>query len=133
MLVANTMWHQKTADTHAGTRRAGDYTKSFQKKISDHIAFGLLVYTGLNIFVTMHAIKGAEGSILPYFGLVVLVAAIIPACLKLEHRWKAMEEGRENDESLRGAFNRDRILIWMGAIGLPFAVTAIYQMLAGTA
>ena len=123
--MANTLWHRDNRSTDASASQG----KSWSKKMSDHIAFGLLVYTALNIFVTMEAIKGTTGSILPYFGLVVLVAAIIPACLKLEHRWKSLEAGRQGDESLRGAFARDRALVWLGAIGLPFATTALCKML----
>ena len=127
--MANTLWHRDDR----GQAASASHDKSWSKRMSDHIAFGLLVYTGLNIFVTMEAVKGTTGSILPYFGLVVLVAAIIPACLKLEHRWKALESGQAGDEVLRGAFNRDRALVWLGAIGLPFATTAICKMLFASA
>ena len=51
------------------------------KRMSDHIAAALLIYTALHIIVTMQAIKGEGGSILPYFGLVLLVGAIIPGCV----------------------------------------------------
>ena len=88
--MANTLWHRDNRGTAASASHNKGWDKSWSKRMSDHIAFGLLVYTGLNIFVTMEAVKGTTGSILPYFGLVVLVAAIIPACLKLEHRWKAL-------------------------------------------
>ena len=37
--------------------------------MSDHVAYALLVYTGLQIFVTMGALKTEHGSILPYFAL----------------------------------------------------------------
>lgn len=127
--MANTLWHQKGSAAPAPADR---HAKSWSRKMSDHIAFGLLVYTGLNIFVTMEAIKGTSGSILPFFGLVLLVAAIIPACIKLEHRWQRLETGHQSDRDLRGAYQRDMLLVWLGAVGLPFAVTGLYKLLAGT-
>ena len=46
----------------------------WRKKMSDNVAYGLLVYTGLQIFVTMHEIQGSSASILPLF--VCCLAAI---------------------------------------------------------
>ena len=58
----------------------------WRKKMSDNVAYGLLVYTALQIFVTMHEIQGSSASILPLFVLVVLVAAIIPLFRNFERR-----------------------------------------------
>jgi hypothetical protein len=52
----------------------------WRKRISDHIAYALLVYTGLQIFVTIAALREGSASVLPGLALVVLVAGIIP-CL----------------------------------------------------
>ena len=52
----------------------------WRRKMSDHIAYALLVYTVLQIFVTMGALKSEGGSLLPYLALIILVAAIIPVC-----------------------------------------------------
>ena len=95
------------------------------KRMSDHIAAALLVYTVLHIMVTMQAIKGEGGSILPYFGLVLLVGAIIPGCRLFEKRWERLAASGQSDERLRSLFIRDALYLWVAAIGLPFAVTGV--------
>jgi len=102
----------------------------WRKRMSDNIAFALLVYTGLQIFVTMHALKAEGGSLLPYLALVVLVAAIIPACRRFERRWNRLSAVQAADPSYARHYRRDRALLWALAIGLPFALTALFQGLA---
>lgn len=95
------------------------------KRMSDHVAYALLVYTGLHIFLTMGAIKDESGSILPYFGLVLLVGAIIPACRALERRWESKVAAAGAQRDLSGDFWRDAAGLWLCAIGLPLAFTGI--------
>ncbi|OYX47173.1 MAG: hypothetical protein B7Y87_01865 [Sphingomonadales bacterium 32-64-22] len=95
----------------------------YRKRISDHVAFALLVYTGLHIFVTMGALKTGNGNILPYFSLIVLVAAIIPACRWFEKRWEGLSDAQAGDPALSGAFRRDVAMIWAGALSLPVILT----------
>ena len=102
----------------------------WRKKISDHVAFALLVYTGLHIFVTAHALKGEPGTILPYFALVVLVGAVIPACRMVERRWDGLSDTEAADPALRGAFYRDVGLLWLAAISLPLLLTAAFKAIA---
>lgn len=105
--------------------RAG--THGWSRKMSDHIAYALLIYTGLNIVLTVGAIKGAlEGSILPYFSLVILVAAIIPACRSLEKRWERLEL---SSADLCSTFRRDRAMVWVAAIALPIVITALFTVI----
>lgn len=99
----------------------------FRSKMSDHVAYALLVYTGLQIFVTMAAIKGDGGSILPYFALIVLVAMIIPACRAFEKRWNVLSDEEASDLSFTGRFRRDTAILWILAIGLPFLLTAVFK------
>jgi hypothetical protein len=103
----------------------------FSRKMSDHIAFALLVYTGLNIVLTVGAIKGAmHGSILPYFSLVLLVGMIIPACRHLERRWEHFEAVTKDELLLQAAFRRDRALVWIAAIVLPISITVAFKLIA---
>ncbi|MET0252360.1 MAG: hypothetical protein ABW203_09305 [Novosphingobium sp.] len=98
--------------------------------MSDNVAYALLIYTGLQIFVTMQSIKGhGSGSALPYLALVILVAAIIPACRKLERRWEGLSDEQAADPGLRARFRRDQMMLWALAIGLPFALTAVFTAL----
>jgi len=101
----------------------------WRRKMSDHIAYALLVYTGLQIFVTIGALK-AEGSLLPYLALVVLVVAIIPSCRRFERRWNRLSDEQATDPALAVYYRRDRMALWLTAIGLPFALTALFKGLA---
>ena len=100
----------------------------WRKRMSDHIAYGLLVYTGLQIFVTMGALKTGGESILPYFVLVVLVAAIIPGCRLFEKRWDRLDDEQAADVEFTAEYRRDRNIVWAGAIGLPFLITGLFKL-----
>ena len=102
--------------------------RDWRKGMSDNVAYALLVYTGLQIFVTMHAIKGSStGSALPYLSLIVLVAAIIPACRRFEKRWEGLSDDAAADPLLRPLYRRDQLFLWLLAIGLPFALTGLFM------
>ena len=113
------------------TRIEGQFTgaarvRDWRKAMSDNIALALLVYTALQIFMTIGAMKKlAEGSMLPYLSLIILVAAIIPACRRFERRWDSLSNEQAADPSLRGYFRRDQAFLWLLAIGLPFVLTGL--------
>jgi hypothetical protein len=98
--------------------------------MSDHVAYGLLVYTALQIFVTMGALRSQGRSLLPYMALVVLVGAIIPACRMFERRWNRLDDRQARDPVMADQFRRDRNLFWVLAIGLPFLLTGMFKGLA---
>lgn len=102
----------------------------WRRKMSDHIAYALLVYTALQIFVTVGALKSSGGSLLPYLALVILVVAIIPACRRFEARWNRLNDEQAHDPELAPFYRRDRFLLWALAIGLPFALTGLFKGLA---
>ncbi len=104
----------------------------WRKKMSDNVAWALLVYTAMQIFVTVKAIKGEGASILPYLALVVLVAGIIPACRAFEKRWEYLDNTQAADLSYKSAFNRDRAVLWILAIFLPLALTGLYKLFFGS-
>ncbi len=117
-------------DTKLKRPEAG-HRLDWRKRMSDHVAYALLIYTGLQIFVTLTALKGSHGgSILPYFGLIVLVAAIIPGARWFEGRWNGLSDTAAADAQLAGAFSRDRLALWLCAIGLPFGLTAAFKGVA---
>lgn len=107
-----------------------DRPLDWRKRMSDNIAYALLVYTGLQIFVTMGALQGKGGSLLPYFALIVLVAAIIPACRRFERRWNRLNDEQAADPSFASYYKRDRMWLWLLAIGLPFVITGTFKLLA---
>lgn len=102
----------------------------WRKRMSDNIAYALLVYTGLQIFVTMGALHGRGGSLLPYFALILLVAGIIPACRRFEKRWSRLNNVQAADPALRSFYRRDQAMLWSLAIGLPFAITGMFKILS---
>ena len=108
---------------------AGKVTQplDWRRKISDHIAYSLLAYTGLQIWVTMTALKSTTGSIMPYFALVILVAAIIPGCRMFERRWKVFSDEEAADPELAPAFRRDRLLVWLAGLSLPFLISVVLK------
>jgi len=102
----------------------------WRRKMSDHIAYALLVYTALQIFVTMSALKSSGGSLLPYLALVILVVAIIPSCRRFERRWNRLNDEQAADPALAERYRRDRMTLWLIAIGLPFLLTGLFRGLA---
>nr|WP_137676835.1 hypothetical protein [Parerythrobacter lutipelagi] len=110
---------------HAGAQANG---RDWRRSMSDNVAWALLAYTGLQIFVTTGAMKTAGGSIMPYIVLIVLVAAIIPACRVFERRWRDLSDHEAADPNLSGAFRRDQIVLWLMAIGLPFLITGAIKV-----
>ncbi len=118
-------WNEPGAAVH-GRAKPLDW----RKKMSDNIAYALLVYTALQIFVTMSALEGKGGSLLPYFALIILVAGIIPACRRFEKRWNRLSDAQAADPELGRYFRRDRMWLWILALGLPFIVTMMFKGLA---
>jgi hypothetical protein len=104
----------------------------WRKRMSDNVAWALLVYTALQIFVTMGALHARGTSLMPYFALVILVVAIIPACRRFERRWAKLDDVQAADPAMSRYFRRDLLLLWLLAIGLPFAVTGMFKLLALT-
>lgn len=102
----------------------------WERRISNHVAYALLAYTGLQIFVVMGAIKGEGMSILPYLGLVALVGIVIPMCRRVEKRWQVLGRSELSESSLAQIYRSDRLGIWMFAIGFPFAFVLLVKGLA---
>lgn len=102
----------------------------WRKRMSDNIAYALLVYTGLQIFVTMGALHGKGGSMLPYFAFVILVAAIIPACRRFEKRWNRLSDVQAADPQFGRHYRRDQAWLWGLALGLPFMVAGLFMGVA---
>ena len=114
----------------AGKQKRTGRKLDWRKKMSDNVAYALLIYTGLQIFVTMGQLKNGSGSILPYLALIVLVAAIIPGCRMFEKRWDSLSDSEAANPELRDRFRRDQVALWLCAIGLPFGLTALYKGIA---
>ena len=104
-----------------------EFGAHLRRKVSDNVAYGLLVYTGLHIFVTLTQLKSGGGSILPYLALVVLLAAIVPACRMFERRWEQLTTGAVESSELASLFRREMGLFWLCATGLPIGLTFLFK------
>lgn len=102
----------------------------WRKSMSDNVAYALIVYTGLQIFLTVEAIKETGLRSLAMVCLVILIVAIIPACHSLDKRWRDLTEDAAHDATLTRAYRRDQALLWLVALGLPFALTLLFRALA---
>ena len=111
-------------------QRTGARTTDWRKAMSDNVAIALIVYTALNIFLTVGAIKETGLKSLAMVCLVLLVAGIIPACRKFEKRWRDISDEAAHDRALAGAYRRDRALLWLLALGLPFGLTMLFKAIA---
>ena len=118
------------AEAHSA-RFAREDAVDWRHKVSDHVAYGLLVYTGLHIFVTVTALKAGGGSLLPYFALVMLVVAVIPAARGVEKRWETLVASDASDAELAPMFRREMFLVWVAAIGLPVGLTLLAKSISG--
>ena len=118
------------ATEHAPAAPEQGRAVDWRRRMSDHIAYALLAYTALQIFVTIGALKTHGSSLLPYLALVILVVAIIPACRRFESRWNHLSHEQAHDPALAGLYKRDCFMLWLLAIGLPFALTAIFKGLS---
>ncbi|MFN4039608.1 MAG: hypothetical protein ACK4IB_09735 [Erythrobacter sp.] len=112
--------------TQVGTQRRAK-PLDWRRAISDHVAYALLVYTGLQIFFTVHALNEGASGVLPYLALIVLVAGIIPVWRRFEARWSGLDDSEATNPAYAGAFRRDITALWALAIGLPFALTLIFK------
>lgn len=101
--------------------------RDWRKVMSDHVAYSLLVYTALQIFMTIKALSEGSSSALPYLALIVLVAGIIPVCRWFEKRWVDLDDASAFDPAFAAAFRRDTMLLWSVAIGLPIALTLLFK------
>jgi hypothetical protein len=122
--MAKALWESSVERTVKGR----DATV-WKRKMSDNVAYALLVYTGLQIYSTMGALSSEHGSILPYFGLVLLVVAVIPGCRLFEQRWERLAATDATHDELKPLFIRDIVKLWVAAIGLPFLVTGIIKLM----
>ena len=119
--------------TTANSRNREGHRLDWRKRMSDTVAYGLLVYTALQIFVTLRTLEGEGSSLLPMIALVVLVAGVIPMFRHFERRWEVLDNISAAEPTLQSAFRRDQLAIWAISIGLPFLLTALFRALAAIA
>lgn len=102
--------------------------KSYAKRINDHVAVALVVYTLMLIFITSPTMESKGASILPYFMLVIFVGMVIPACRNMEHRWKLLAASDPGADELEARFGVDRVKLWAGAIIIPVVLAVLFTI-----
>ena len=117
----------KASEQHQAQAGTAPRVRDWRKAMSDHVAYSLLVYTALQIFVTVKALSQGTSGLLPYLALIVLVAGIIPALRWFERRWLSLDDAAAADEGYAAAFRRDITSLWLLAVGLPFALTVMFK------
>lgn len=117
----------KASGPHQAQAAAPARVRDWRKAMSDHVAYSLLAYTALQIFVTVKVLSDGTSGLLPYLALIVLVAGIIPALRWFERRWVELDDAEAADEAYAQAFRRDITGLWLLAIGLPFALTVLFK------
>ena len=102
--------------------------KSYSKRMSDHVAVALVVYTLMLIFLVTPTIESSGTSIFPYFVLVLLVAAVIPLCRNVERRWQALDTMAHLGDGLEPQYFADRLKLWVAAIAIPGALAVAFTV-----
>jgi uncharacterized membrane protein YqgA involved in biofilm formation len=102
--------------------------KSYSKRMSDHVAIALVVYTLALIFLVTPTIESSGTSIFPYFVLVLLVGAVIPLCRNLERRWQALDATAHSGDGLESRYFADRLKLWVAAIAIPGALAGAFTV-----
>ena len=105
-------------------------TAPWQRRISRHIAFGVIAYTVIQIALMLSVMRSHAMSMLPYVALIVLVAGVIPLARQFEKRWQWFAAAALSDAEIAREYRRSRIIIWASAIGGPFLLTAVFSAVA---
>ena len=118
---------QKSVSKHHARQDIQHRGVRWDKKMSNNCAAALLVYTMMQIFFVLGFIEAKGMSIAPYFGLVLLVAVIIPFCRNFEKRWTTMSNSGLSGQSLAAKFRSDQMLLWVLALGLPMVFAGLIK------
>lgn len=90
----------------------------WHRKMSNNLAAALMLFTGLQIFVISAVVATGATSLLYHLGIVLLIAAIVPAARNMERRWEALPESL-SEEGAAERFRRDQLKLWSVALFLP--------------
>jgi len=111
--------NEQMADERAGGKMAPRAVKCKASKMSDHIAFALIVYTLLLIFMVTPMMETTGMSIMPYFLLVLAVAAMVPFCRRYDRRWRSLVMENHTEGALDSRYTGDCYRLWLVALGVP--------------
>ncbi|NBC88960.1 MAG: hypothetical protein GVX90_05645, partial [Alphaproteobacteria bacterium] len=104
--MSETPQHAHRTGSRSGAvsgRRQAASARDWRKAMSDHVAYALLVYTGLQIFMTVKALNEGGSGLLPYAALVILVIGLWLA-KKIKALFTDVATKRELEPTLIGFF-----------------------------
>jgi len=105
--------------------RAEDHDR-WKRRISNHAAAALLVFTLLHI-VCVTAASGYTGARwVSFLGIALLVLVVIPAISKIEARWEALTRQPLGPAEIVTHFRRERRRLWLAAVTMPFVWTGLF-------
>lgn len=100
------------------------------KRMSSHLAYALVVFAILQIFVV--AMTG--GSLLLHLGIIIAIAGFALAARQLERRWQALEQSAVPAPVLATRFRGDLLQLWAASLLSPlcwFPVAIVWRAIAG--
>lgn len=122
----------RAAGGRASQNRASSKSeKTYTKRISDNIAYALIVYTMMLIFLVAGAIKTSGMSVMPYILLMLFVAFVIPMARKLEKKWEMLDQSELSESSLKRRYNIDRTKLWIGTLVFPLLLMGVCTVITG--
>lgn len=112
------------------TQASSGRDTSLAHRMSNHVAYGLLIYTLLMIFVVSPRLKSEGMSLWPYVLLVILVALFIPVLRIFEKRWARYDGDRvgEGPAPDPGTYRGQVILLWALSFVVPFIWLALFAV-----
>ena len=100
---------------------AGHSTRYWHRKMSNNLAWALVLFTGLQIAVISGVVATGASTILYHLGIAVLIAAVVPAARNMERRWESLSQSDLSGLRLAALFRVDQLKLWGTALFLPLA------------
>ena len=96
-----------------------------RRRIGDHIAFALPVYTVLQVAVTMAVLRAPGAAPLPIATLALLVVLVVPASARFARNWQELPDSALALPATAARLRRHLALLWAAALAAPFVLTAL--------
>lgn len=100
---------------------AGHSTRYWHRRMSNNLAWALVLFTGLQISVISGVVATGASTILYHLGIAVLIAAVVPAARNMERRWESLSQSDLSGLRLAALFRTDQLKLWGTALLLPLA------------
>ena len=109
------------ASIFPGNPVAGHSSRYWHRKMSNNLAWALVLFTGLQIAVISGVVATGASTILYHLGIAVLIAAVVPAARNMERRWESLSQSDLSGLRLAALFRVDQLKLWGTALFLPLA------------